>query len=333
MDQPESDENVAIESEPRAAAAAGASASSGNAIGLAGSREALPAVASARSAASSVAAAQAGTPPCPTCGGVAGTQNGGTASSSYVYALGQIEARFPRPSVEKEMAQATGRAETAGRTDQQAFHQVLSQRENRYLARQMCWVLMIQGLETYILQPRDPADLDLLIGAIEPHESPWISLVIGVRGPIAPPEYCNGLMIPIVYVGQLYTFSRDSLIEAIPRPENIPAEQFAPAARELFDRIMQMTDNAGMGDDRARNYLAVRDPAVYDRTAKEFAADASLTGVEVRPSPLSGTRRVVDCIFCYTNRKTCCTEKYFVRCDVTEEFPFLVTKMSPYYDR
>ena len=27
------------------------------------------------------------------------------------------------------------------------------------------------------------------------------------------------------------------------------------------------------------------------------------------------------------------TEKFFVRVDVTEEFPFLVTKMSPYYDR
>jgi hypothetical protein len=26
-------------------------------------------------------------------------------------------------------------------------------------------------------------------------------------------------------------------------------------------------------------------------------------------------------------------EKYFVRVDVTEEFPFLVTKLSPYYDR
>jgi hypothetical protein len=26
-------------------------------------------------------------------------------------------------------------------------------------------------------------------------------------------------------------------------------------------------------------------------------------------------------------------EKFFPRVDVTEEFPFLVTKMSPYYDR
>ena len=35
-------------------------------------------------------------------------------------------------------------------------------------------------------------------------------------------------------------------------------------------------------------------------------------------------------IFSYTNRKTDFTEKFFVRVDVTEEFPFLVTKLSPY---
>jgi hypothetical protein len=35
----------------------------------------------------------------------------------------------------------------------------------------------------------------------------------------------------------------------------------------------------------------------------------------------------------YTDRNTDVTEKYFARVDVTENFPFLVTKLSPYYDR
>jgi PatG Domain len=268
--------------------------------------------------------------PCPTCGGA------GSTSASYVYALGQIATRFPRPSVEKEVAQATGRAETAGQTDRQAFHDVLSQRENRYLARQLCWVLTVQGLETYILQPRDPADLDLLIGALRgpPDPVPWISTVIGVRGPVAPPDYCNGLMIPIVAFDQIYTFSKDALIEAIPRPEGIPAEQFGPAARELFDTIMQMTDNAGATDEnRALNYLAVRYPRIYARAAEAFAGNLGLTGVDVQPSPLSGTRNIVEVVMSFTHRTTGFPEKSFVRVDVTEEFPFLVTKMSPYYDR
>jgi hypothetical protein len=268
--------------------------------------------------------------PCPSCGGA----NSATASRSYVYVLGQIQERYPSPSVEKEVAQVTGRAETAGRTDRQAFHQILSQRENRYLARQLCWVLSVQGIDTYLLQPRDLADLDLLINAIEPQPTPSISTVIGILGSVAPPHYCNGLMLPIVGFDQIYNFSREALINAIPRPQAISADAFGPAASELFDRIMQITDNAGSIDEhRALNYCAVRYPAVYAKTAEAFAAGSSLSGVEVQPSLLSGTRNIVEVIFSFTNRSTDYTEKSFVRVDVTEAFPFLVTKMSPYYDR
>jgi hypothetical protein len=55
--------------------------------------------------------------------------------------------------------------------------------------------------------------------------------------------------------------------------------------------------------------------------------------VEVRPSRLVGARNIVDVIFSYTNRQTGFTEKFFVRVDVTEEFPFLVTRLSPFYER
>jgi hypothetical protein len=260
---------------------------------------------------------------------------GGAVVMSYVYALGRVEARFPNLAAEKEFAQATGRTDTAGKTDQQTFHAVLSKRENRYLVRQLCWVLTIQGLETYLLQPRDPAEIDLLVEAVRPAPSPNdIDVVIGLRGPIAPPETCNGLMVPIVAFDQIYSFDRDALIKAIPKPEKTTAAQFGPAAEELFNRIMQLTDNAGATDEhRALNYLAMRYPAIYTKAAEEFALDFSLTGVEVRPSPLSSTRKIVDVIFAYTNRNTDFTEKFCVRVDVTEEFPFLVTKMSPYYDR
>jgi hypothetical protein len=52
----------------------------------------------------------------------------------------------------------------------------------------------------------------------------------------------------------------------------------------------------------------------------------------VRPSRLSGTRTIVDVVFSYTDRKTDVTDKQFVHVDVTEEFPFLVTRLSPYID-
>jgi PatG Domain len=268
--------------------------------------------------------------PCPTCDAAAAS-----VPVSYVYAIGRIEARFPRLSVEKEFAQAVGRAEGAGKTDQQVFYSALSSRENRYLTRQLCWVMTIQGLETYLLQPRDPADFDRLVEAIRPQPSPMdIDVVVGMRGPIASPEVCNGLMVPIVAFDQIYSFDRDSLVKAVPKPEKMTQKEFAPVAEELFTRIMQMADNAGATDEhRALNYLALRYPAIYAKAVEYYGRNCSLTGVEVRPSRLSGVRKIVDVIFLSTNRQTDVTEKDFARVDVTEEFPFLVTKMSPYYDR
>jgi cyclic patellamide precursor peptide PatG len=256
-------------------------------------------------------------------------------TSTYIYALGRIEPRFPRLSVEKEYAQATGRAETAGLTDRQALQTVLSKPENRYLARQLCYVVTIEGLDTYILQLGDPVDLTVLIDSLRPVPQPGdVDVIVGRRGPIAPPEVCNGLMVPIVTLDQCYSFDRASFIKSIPRPEKISAKEFGPAAEELFDRIIQMADNAGATDaDRAVNYCAVRYPAIYARAAESFAGNSSLTALDVRTSPLSGTRKIVEVIFSYTNRGTDVTEKFFVRVDVTEEFPFLHTKLSPYYDR
>lgn len=281
-----------------------------------------------------VAAASAIVAPQACNGGCSGSGNT-TEPPVFIYAIGRIDARFPSIAVEKEFIQATARTETKGKTDQQSFYAVLSQRENRYLVRQMCWVFTVQGLETYLLRPRDAADLDLLVEAIRPAPSPAdIDVVIGLRGPIAPPDMCNGLMVPIVMFDQVYSFDRDTLIKAIPKPEKIAADAFRPAAQELFDRVMQMTDNAGATDEhRALNYLSMRYHAVYATVAECHGRDCALTGVEVQPSRLSTTRRIMDVVFSFNHRKTDVSEKYFVRVDVSEEFPYLVTKMSPYYDR
>jgi PatG C-terminal len=286
--------------------------------------------ASARPAATSLV-----TQPCPTCGAVPAANTGITPGPSYIYAIGNVEHRIPLLSVEKAFMQAIGKADAAGLTDRQALHKLLSQRQNRYLARQLCWVMTIESLDTYILVPRDPADLDLLIESLRSTPSPMdLDCVIGVRGPIAPAEMCNGVMVPIVGVDQMYSFHRDALIKAIPRPDKIPAREFSRVAEELFDRIMQIADNAGATDEhRASNYLALQYPAIYANAADAFARNASLSAIDVRLSPLSGTRKIVEFILSYTNRNTDVTEKFFARVDVTEEFPFLVTKLSPYYDR
>ena len=222
-----------------------------------------------------------------------------SATPSFVYAIGRVEPRFPSLAIEKEFAQATGRKDTAGQTDLEVLRSLLMDRASRYLVREMCWVFTIEGLETYILKPRDPADFDLLIDAVRPAPGASdVDVVIGVRGPIASPETCNGLMVPIVAFDQLYSFDRDELLDEIPRPEDYAEEMFRATAGEVFDRIGQVADNAGATDEhRALNYLVVRYPAVYARTAEAHAEESAMSGVEVRPLRLSGARTIVDVIF------------------------------------
>lgn len=287
--------------------------------------------------AGAVSAAVAADPPasapaadCPTCG----ASLGGGAPPAFVYAIGRIEPRFPMLSVEKEFAQRIGGTDTANLTERRVLHRVLSQRENRYLARQLCWVMTIEGLETYIVMPRDPADLDLLIEAVRAApRSTDIDLVIGQLGPIAPPSLCNGLTIPIVVFDQLYSFDVDALIGTITCPDNVPSDRFKEVAEEVYNRVVHMSDNAGATDEhRALNYLTVRYPGLYAAVAEAQGRSASLSAVEVRPSLLSGTRRIVDVVFSFTDRATEIVDKRFVRVDVSEKFPFLVTRLSPYYD-
>jgi hypothetical protein len=274
---------------------------------------------------------------CGSCGATAASNGNGAAAPSYVYAIGNVEMRFPNLSVEKEFAQATAGAHTQGLTNQATLHSVLAQPANRYLARQACWVFTIEGLETYILLPRDPTAYDQLIEAVRSRPSRLdIDVLVGVRGPIAPPEMCNGLMVPIVAFDQIYSFDRDSLIGALPkRATGAKGKNYdTAAAEELFNFLMLLADNAGSTDEhRAVNYLAVRYPAVYETVAAALDRDAGLTAVDVQPSPLSGTRNIVDVIFSFTNRNTLMVEKFYTCVDVTEEFPFLCKSMSPYFDR
>ena len=95
-----------------------------------------------------------------------------------------------------------------------------------------------------------------------------------------------------------------------------------------------MADNAGATDEhRALNYLAVRYDAIYARAAEMYQRDFALTAVDARPSLLGSPRKVTDVIFTFNHRPTDFTEKFLVRVDVTEEFPFLVAKLGPYFDR
>jgi hypothetical protein len=261
-----------------------------------------------------------------------GTQGG--QRPPYVYVLCRLEPTFPSRDIEREFVQATGRAaeELTGLTDREALQRVLSDRANRYLWRQLCWVARVGGIATYIVVPQYPEDYELLIESLRPAPRPTdVDLVIGARGPIPPPEACNGLMVPVVFFEQTYSFDVESLTQSLERPADVAEERWETIAEELFYRVSQVAENAGATDeDRARNFSVVRSQAIYNKGAEMFAQNYRLSGVEVRPSGLSsGTQRVMDVVFSFTNRDTNVTEKWFERVDVSGMFPNLVTPLSP----
>jgi hypothetical protein len=293
----------------------------------------------ARPASSVTASTSVSPQACSTCG-TAPASNGGTITPPRcVYAIGHLEPRFPSLSIEQELRQATTRAgsATVDLTNRQAMLKVLLDPQNLYIVRQLCWVFLVQGVETYILVPRDAADYQLLLNAYRAEPNPGdLEVVIGTLGPIAPPTMCNGLQVPILIFDQIYFFDRESLLKAIHRSKEVDAKKFHAAAGEMFDRIISESDNAGASDaDRTMNYLAVRYDRIYSIAAQAFANNASLSSIEVVPSPLtgSGTRRIMEAHFAFIDRTTAVLTKYFVRVDVTECFPFLITPLSPYYDR
>lgn len=270
---------------------------------------------------------------CSNCGTASAANGGMPVVPPCIYVIGHIEPRFPLLSIEKEARQAMARGAAGKDTDREVMAKVLRDPANKYIVRRLCWVLSVQGVETYILVPRD-GDYQPLIDAYRAEPNPGdLELVIGVRGPIANPDVCNGLMVPIVIFEQIYAFDRDTLLKSIPKPKDADAK-FTRAAGEMFDRIMLQSDNAGASDcDRALTYLAVRSGSLYSLAAEQFARNASFTGIDCLPSPLSGTRKIVDVVFSFTDRSTDVVSKFFTRVDVTECWPFLVTKLAPYYDR
>ena len=197
-------------------------------------------------------------------------------------------------------------------------------------------MLTVERLETYILVPSDLSDIDRLAKALRPATGAMtdIDVIIGRRGPMAPPNMCNGLMVPIVMVDQIYSFDRDHLMKAISKRKNQSEDQFRKTSDAVFNHIIQIADNVGSIDEhRAINYLAVRYDEIYHRTQMIQDENYSLSAVDVRMSRLASTRKIVDVIFSYENRANRAIEKWFVRVDVTEEFPFLVSPLQQYFER
>lgn len=278
----------------------------------------------ARDEASPAGHADSGGCGCASCAG-SGDEPG------YVYAIGRINARFPSIDIEKELAQVVRGTETVNLTDREVLHQVLSQPENAYIAREMCWVFSVGGVEAFTVVPKSGIELAELIGSLALGSQPGATnVLIGTRSPMSlPASACGGLSLPTVLASKIYSFSVDEFVKALPLDKGQVA-----AGQDLLNRITHLIDNVGdLDEHRAVNYLAMRYPAIYSLVIENYARDQSLQGVGISPVSTRSQRRLVDVTLRFVSRKTDVRELYAARVDVTGMFPFMVTALRPVFEK
>jgi hypothetical protein len=298
-------------------------------------------------------------------------------SSQFVYVVGDIDIRCPDPSILFELETM---ALTLSRQDQGAdmperfriteqsepgqslrdwYYRVLRRPESRYIARQLSWILKVQGQPAYYLSLRDLNDLSDLIECLslpEDHDVNYYNdLVVTVgSSSLTPVEICQGVLAPVLAVDQLFRFSLDAMynhiIEGSKKKRGVLAGMEDSAQnklKEIFYILAQSSDNFGdTNEGRALNYLAVRYAPIYEEylqkcsllPREEDGADRAyyLVAVTATASPLtrvSAGKDIVDVIVSYQNQKNSVIQKYFVRVDVTYLFPMIVNHYGPYIDR
>ena len=267
------------------------------------------------------------------CGGNGGSGADPGAPPAYVYAIGRIQARFSTLGVEKELAQVVGRGDTTGQTDWQALHSVLSKRENRYLARRLCWVMSIEGLDTYLLQPPIPATWSCSSMRSDSGRArrtwTWSSACAdrSRRRRCATACRCPS-----------WASSRSTRLTAIRCSKPFRARRRASVGGQVWRRrrggVLSDQPSGGQcraqwDEHRALNYLAVRYQAIYANAAEAFSRNASLTAVDRRPLAAQQHTQDCGCRFLLHQSQHGRDGEVLRAGGCDDQFPFLVTKLSP----
>lgn len=259
---------------------------------------------------------------CPECA------KGSAAPPSSLYAIGRLEARFPSLGIEREFQQrlASMPSGETSESKRMTLRRVLE--ANPYLAARMCYVLMVSGYPAYIVTPAGAYLREALFSAVS-GEGHWC-VVIGKVGPMASPNTCQGVLAPLALANQIYAFSLADWLASLRLRlqgaldiRKIKLATFETTARELFERIVESTENLGATDQhRALNYALMQHPGIFLAAAERVGRQV-LERIETRLIRGPGPRQVVAIVLTFLDVATGVPERQFCRVDVTEEWPFV----------
>jgi hypothetical protein len=109
-------------------------------------------------------------------------------------------------------------------------------------------------------------------------------------------------------------------------------QSFTRPRSAVFDRLVQTAAHAtSCAGARVLHYCAARDLGLSAKDAECAAIGFVLENVTVEACTMARSRAIFTVTFRFTNPETDASRTSFLRVDATEEFPFLVTPLTPYY--
>ena len=258
----------------------------------------------------------------------------------FVYAVGRLSPHFPSIAAEKEYLLLAGTNDGAVRTDQ--LGSVLTKPENRYLARHICWVFVADGIEAFLVMPRDDAECVRLLEAVQSRDSDeLVHVVVGqFYEATVDQSDCTASGLAYVRAEHVLAFTMRQFSSALTditleidseraQPVDVQQSDDSDLIHQAFNRLTMRADNRGVRDEhRALNFLALRYPPLYELVLKQHGSGAALQGIDARAT-FSGNRRVVRVGLAFRKDSTGSTVRFRCLVDVAEVFPFLVAGFRP----
>jgi hypothetical protein len=253
-------------------------------------------------------------------------------AGEYVLAAGKLKPEFPSDSVKREFYRVVVPPPETTPTDAY-FYSVLSNASNFYLAKSLCWIFEIGGIESYVVIPANSNQLKAFITVLNQQDKtdPMFDTVVGRLGPMAPPEMCNGRTLPLLMLCRLENQTVTSFVASINKETALDTT----VAENLFNNLIKLTDNNGSSDEhRAVNYLVLTCIDLYRFLGDSLSESVNDTqifpfnGVTAKPIDGNGGRKKIQIVFQYENPKTTAQEYLNCEVDVTDMFPFVAVNIS-----